>query len=195
MLFLFHIPGRHRITEASTIDSSSSPWASWVTDPSEEPMGSWIRLAFDGAATVDKMVVANTCNDMAPIANVLLAFSDGSSQQVMLPNNCDAATVPLLAAVTTTFVAMMIQTRHPIPGAGWNRFRADGTGDSGTGLRMLRFHSFPPFLFWVLPPSLTDATPDTPPTPRQIRVSCSLSKRHIRTRVRSVVDIIRSFSG
>jgi cullin-associated NEDD8-dissociated protein 1 len=117
---------------ALAIDSRDAEWANWLTDSSEEPIGSWIRLQFDAATSVDKMVVANICNDeIAPIANVLLAFSDGSSQQVTLPNNCDGATVPLLTAVTTSFVTMTIQSRHPI----------DGTGDSTAGLRMIRFYS------------------------------------------------------
>ena len=99
---------------AIDFDTSSTPWTEWVTY-GEEPIGSWIRLQFAGSTIVDKMVVANRCSGEHMIASVRLAFSDGSSQQVTLPNNCDPATVPLLAAVATTFVTMTIQTWHPRP--------------------------------------------------------------------------------
>ena len=117
----------------------STSFAAVASDPADYN-GAWIKVAFDAGETlIDRMAYANVGDSQAN-AEVLLEFSDGSSQLVSGLPESHLRTVFPLNPVTTSFVKISIQSVHNTApennGARSIHFYGPGGADFGLQGRM-----------------------------------------------------------
>ena len=105
---------------ASSEDSSAvgcgaaidgSVWQSWVTTIGA-PLPAWIQLNFDVPEVVAVMDFKSLNLEHQRGKQVLLEFSDGSSQHLTLDNSGDPRAYPLTDAVTTRYVKVTIESNY-----------------------------------------------------------------------------------
>jgi hypothetical protein len=76
-------------------------------------VGGWISAELDdGEQLMDRLVYANRCNPLERAAVLQLDFSDGSSQNVTLSNDCNQNTYNLISPVRTSTVNITILTTY-----------------------------------------------------------------------------------
>ena len=97
-----------RRSNTCTMNIGSTPYAGWVVQGTGA--GSWVQRDFARLENVGRVQFADRCGRERP-ENVLLAFSDGSSQVVTMENDCDPLPVPI-APVSTTFVRATVQSTY-----------------------------------------------------------------------------------
>ena len=104
-------------------DSVSTEWAT-----KKEQAGAWITMDFDkGEETINRMVYSNRCGEFDRNKVVQLEFSDGTRQNITVPNHCDAQVFELNSPVKTSAVKLtIVETYATKPSA-------------SNGARMIRF--------------------------------------------------------